>query len=98
MATKRRKTMGTVNCQTPSCGRAIPVQESDTGTVNYSCPYCGAVRHAPGGSKAKRVLLGDPSFKAEDDDSTPSPNSPPTNTPTPTTPPVPVKKRHPLFG
>lgn len=88
MATNRRKTLGTVKCETAQCGRDIPVQESATGTVSYSCPYCGAVRHATGGSKAKRVLLASPHFKPETDDTTP-----PLNSTLPIADPVPVVKK-----
>lgn len=55
MAAKPKKTIGTIACS--SCGHDVPVRQSDTGTLNFSCPWCDLPAYAKAGTEAHANTL-----------------------------------------
>jgi hypothetical protein len=51
----RKQIIGTAECH--CCGREIPVKQSDTGTLDFSCQWCDLPMYAKAGTEAHANLM-----------------------------------------
>lgn len=66
MKTRPKKTViGETDCL--SCGRAIPVKKSETGTLDCSCQWCDWPNYAKAGTEAHANLMKRVRMRAEPD-------------------------------
>lgn len=47
--------IGTAPCR--ACTREIAIKESDTGTINASCPHCDVTLYAKKNTEGARIIL-----------------------------------------
>ena len=58
MATKTKKIeIGTMNCLVPGCGKELPVFQSETGTLHYSCQWCQKSDYVKKEEKSHGLIL-----------------------------------------
>jgi len=55
MAIRPKTQIGTINCS--SCSELVPVKRTETGTLNFSCPWCDLPAYAKQGTKAHENIM-----------------------------------------
>lgn len=54
MAIRPKTQVGTMNCL--CCGHEVPVKAGDSGTLNFSCPWCDFPGYAKNGTEAHKII------------------------------------------
>lgn len=52
MAIRPKNQVGTIPCL--CCGQVVPVKETESGTLNFACPWCDFPAYAKAGTEANR--------------------------------------------
>jgi len=97
MAARPKNQVGTLPCL--CCGERVPVKETESGTLNFSCPWCEFPGYAKVGTIANRRVRA-AMTPLDTSPAPPAPADPPASDPAPAATPAPApapRKATPIF-